>query len=80
MQDKSSTDNKLTHSLSTKEAVTGGLFWAKWGTLLCVGLLMSFLGSYQKTYGQGYSSIHLPTINLSITVQGGAGGLAVTLR
>ena len=51
--DKSPTDGKVTHSVSTKEAVTGGLFWAKWGTLLCVGLLMSFLGSYQKTYGQG---------------------------
>ena len=59
LQDKSSTDTKLAHSVSTREAITGGLFWAKWGTLLCVGLLMSFLGSYQKTYGQGYHSRHL---------------------
>jgi len=56
LQDKSSTDTKLAHSVSTREAITGGLFWAKWGTLLCVGLLMSFLGSYQKTYGQIYIS------------------------
>ena len=43
-----------TYSMTLNNSVRTGVFWAKWVTVLSISLLMGFLGSYQKTYGQIY--------------------------
>jgi hypothetical protein len=42
------------YSVSFSNAIKTGLFWVKWCILLSVSMLMGFMGSYQKTYGQIY--------------------------
>jgi hypothetical protein len=42
------------YSVSFTNAIKTGLFWVKWCILLNVSMLMGFMGSYQKTYGQIY--------------------------
>jgi hypothetical protein len=42
------------YSVSFSNAIKTGLFWVKWMILLSVSMLMGFMGTYQKTYGQIY--------------------------